>query len=48
MEKMLGILGGMGPVVSAGFLQTIYEYTPQGNRGVLAFFGGESEKFGRK
>ncbi len=27
---MLGILGGMGPVVSAEFLKTIYEYTPQG------------------
>lgn len=29
MTKMLGILGGMGPIVSAEFLKTIYEHTTQ-------------------
>jgi len=27
-KKMLGILGGMGPLSSAEFLKTIYEYSP--------------------
>ena len=26
MTKLLGILGGMGPLASAEFLKTIYEY----------------------
>jgi aspartate racemase len=26
MKKLLGILGGMGPLASAEFLKTIYEY----------------------